>query len=650
MFSVIRMSAQTTLGLNGVWGITDASFTSLNSYEYNPSNFSTIKDLGFSLTYGSELSDNLTSNLYQISVGKSFKNHFISVRYTPGYQKEFVFKSGEAVTYGNSNPIKLESRFQYKEFLGLGYSYRFSPNFSLGFNVRFFNQNFTQEILTPVFSDTIYFTTETEEDDANFWKADIGFVWKPFDEFYIQASSENLFIINNKTNLQNNDKFKLKTDRAFLLGATFNPFKDLNVNLIYESTNSFQTQLLKFIDVSNNKFGLGISTFHDHEQNPFFAGILSSAIFSSKSFDISLTWLNYFSNRNILSSYNDFAAKSISNIINNRFSFDKLLLTANFKLNTQAEQRVKFVDITINQSIYPALADKYIDDPIATARVVNLTDEKINIKPAVLINGINKEKIQSPDYFIMPFDTSDINFYTIIPESYYNSNPVISYANFYLITVNDEYDDELQKPILINGINAWDGNVHNLKYFIKKDLSFSANYSKEILALNKPALDTVLYSLVDFYKAKTIYNTLVKNLTYTSDPRATAEYVQYPKETIEVKGGDCDDLSVCFSSLLESIGIETALVDYKADPNLKHVNIMFNTKLSPEQANLITENDTKYFIRKNDKGIDEVWVPVETTSLTDFDTAWSIGSQKFQSEGIDKLGLIKGDVEIVDIN
>ena len=76
---------------------------------------------------------------------------------------------------------------------------------------------------------------------------------------------------------------------------------------------------------------------------------------------------------------------------------------------------------------------------------------------------------------------------------------------------------------------------------------------------------------------------------------------------------------------------------------------MFNTGLSPQQASLISENDTKYFIRKNNYGEDEVWIPIETTSLSDFESAWTIASDKFQSEAINNLGLIKGDVEIVDV-
>jgi len=649
LYFTTNLLPQSSLGLNGLQGVLDGSFISINSFEQNPSNYSNIKDWIFSLSYGAEFANTTTSNLYQISAGKAFNNHYFSLRYSPGIQKEFIFKSGETVTLGNSESVKLESRFLYKELFGAGYSYKFSKQFSAGLSLRFFKEDITQEYLSTVFSDSIYFVPGTEIDNANFWRGDLGIVWLLNRDLSISLSSVNLFILKDKNLNEANNHFALKNNKALLIGMNYYPLNNFNINFLYETNNSLQAGISKLLSLGKNKIGISLSAFHDKQQKPFFAGINSSVFFISKSFDISLAWYKYLSNRKSTGSYEDFYSNGISNIYNNQFSFDKLLFTVNFKLNTSIEQKVKFIDLTIKQNIYPALADKYLDTPIASAKVINLTDEKQYVKPSVIINGINNDEIQSPVYSIMPFDTSEINFYTIIPDNYSKLNPELSYANFYLNSLNDNSDDELQKAILINGINAWDGNVHNLKYFIKRDLNFSINYSREILANNKSILDTVIGALTDFYKAKIIFNAFVKNLTYISDPRASSEYVQYPSETIKLKGGDCDDLSVCYSSLLESIGIETALVDYKNNPDVKHVNVMFNTKLIPQQANLITENDTKYFLRKNNKGIDEVWVPVETTSLTDFNSAWSIGSQLFQKEAIDKLGLLNGEVEIIDI-
>ncbi|MDP2363829.1 MAG: hypothetical protein Q8M94_08675, partial [Ignavibacteria bacterium] len=134
MYSLISISAQSSFGLNGLMGISNESFTSINSLEYNPSNYSVVKDWGFSFTYGGEFSSSVASNLYQVSAAKTFGKHFISFRYSPGYQKEFIFKSGSTIIDSTSESINLESKYLYKELFGAGYSLKFSNEISAGLN------------------------------------------------------------------------------------------------------------------------------------------------------------------------------------------------------------------------------------------------------------------------------------------------------------------------------------------------------------------------------------------------------------------------------------------------------------------------------------------------------------------------------------
>ena len=223
MLIVASASGQTSFGLNGMYGLSEESFTFLNSYEYNISNYSVIKDWGFSFTYGGEFASSVTSNLYQITAAKTFGSHFISLRYTPGYQKEFVFKSGEAIPYNNSEPITLESRFLYKELFGAGYSYRINSDLSVGFNVRYFKQDFTNENVTAIFSDTIYFVRETEEDYSELWKTDIGVVWKPLDRIVINLGSINLLTFNSEFINEDNSDFEIRTDKALFAGINYSP-------------------------------------------------------------------------------------------------------------------------------------------------------------------------------------------------------------------------------------------------------------------------------------------------------------------------------------------------------------------------------------------------------------------------------------------
>ncbi len=56
-----------------------------------------------------------------------------------------------------------------------------------------------------------------------------------------------------------------------------------------------------------------------------------------------------------------------------------------------------------------------------------------------------------------------------------------------------------------------------------------------------------------------LYRHVVENYKYYSDPRSR-EFIQAPYETIDVKGGDCEDLTILLNSLLENIGIKTYMV------------------------------------------------------------------------------------------
>jgi hypothetical protein len=639
-----KILAQNSFGLTGYWGLSNNFIIPLYSYESNNSNYFNHKDWGMSLSYGAEFSGSVNSNLYSIALAKRLGDHCLSGRITPGYQKEFLFSTGEVIIIDTTSQ-SLKANYNYRELFGFGYSHNINPQFNAGFTVRFFDQDFNQEIIKPVFGDTLEIVRETINEKVNFWKADLGFDFILNDKLQFRAASINLLNFGDKPATDEFKGFELKQDIGAMFSASFTPIDLFGLNLIYETSNSFQLGASGFA----GNFTFGLIAFHDKYQDPFFAGIVPAFGYRSDLFEVLLSGVKYFSDRNTTASLSKFAQERIHNIINNRYSFDKVVLSFALKVNTSPEQRAKFIDVDIVRDIYPTFYDNYLENPIAYGTVINLTEDPVSIKPSIKIEGMHEESIYSPSATLYPGDTVKIPYYIIIPESFSVEKAILSYADFYISSNSGEPDDHLQKAILVNGKNSWDGRVSNLKYFIRKDLDFSMSYSKGVLSANKGILDSALSVLSTFYKARILFDNFVSQLVYTSDPRATEEYVQFPNQTLELKGGDCDDLSVAYSSLLESVGIQTALVDYKSDGKIRHVNVLFNTKLLPNQAKLITANDTKYFIRENLEGFDEVWLPVETTSLTNFYEAWNKGAEKFNREAINGLGISTGKVEIIDI-
>lgn len=623
----------------------------LNSFESSPGNFSTAKDWELSVLFGGTVSGETSGNVYILSLSKKLGSHYFYSRYTPGYEKEFVFNTGTTILLADTTEAKtnLKTKLSYKEKFGFGYSYDFTQSLSAGFSVRYFDQQFTEEKPVPVFEDSVNFiVVETENDSRNYWRGDIGVNYKPVQNLSLNVSSINLFSLKESSGDENIDE--MKTEKGASVGINYSPAKFINLHTIYETTDGFIGGANFNFAFFGGNLSIGSSIFHDKNFDEAIAGIIPVINYSTDLFSVTLSGVKYFSSGgdNLLSTFRE---KKINNVVNNQYSDDRLFLGVNFALSFKQEKIIKLIDVEIKKEIFPTLGDDYLNEPFAVGKIVNISGKPAVVKPSSLISVINDEIISSPSITIYPGDTLSVPFYTIIGnEKKIIDKREISQANFYVTVINGEPEDEIQKPILINNSNSWDGRVKNLRYFVEKDLVFASKFAKNILNEEKEKLTGIQNELSSFEKVKILFNRFVKEMIYVADPRSSVEFVQFPNETIKVKGGDCDDLSVGFASLLESVGIETAFVDYKSETGISHVNLLINTGLAPANSNLITVNDKKYFIREDENGSDKIWIPVEMTSLTDFETAWSIGSEKFYKDAVEGFGLAKSEVEIIDIN
>jgi len=85
----------------------------------------------------------------------------------------------------------------------------------------------------------------------------------------------------------------------------------------------------------------------------------------------------------------------------------------------------------------------------------------------------------------------------------------------------------------------------------------------EKIVVDDPELRELAGALVrdcpdDECKVNAIYRYIVEDFSYISDPENT-ELVRSPFQTLELKGGDCEDLAVLACSLLENAGVRTYL-------------------------------------------------------------------------------------------
>lgn len=133
----------------------------------------------------------------------------------------------------------------------------------------------------------------------------------------------------------------------------------------------------------------------------------------------------------------------------------------------------------------------------------------------------------------------------------------------------------------------------------------------------------------------------LQGLSYVSDPAppyadfsedsAAVDYLQFPSQTLDYKAGDCDDLSILYSALLESTGIETAFITVPG-----HIFAAFSLGIGADEA-------AKLFRQSGDLITigDALWLPVEVTMLQQgFLKAWDSGAKQwreYNSAGTAKL-------------
>ena len=101
--------------------------------------------------------------------------------------------------------------------------------------------------------------------------------------------------------------------------------------------------------------------------------------------------------------------------------------------------------------------------------------------------------------------------------------------------------------------------------------------------------------------------------------------VQYPGQTLSRKTGDCDDLVVLFSSVLENLNVPTAVLPVEG-----HVFMMFDTGVRAENRAAFPVDRRKTVVRDG-----ELWVPLETTVLgksKKFEAAWSRGAEHYHGK------------------
>ncbi len=203
---------------------------------------------------------------------------------------------------------------------------------------------------------------------------------------------------------------------------------------------------------------------------------------------------------------------------------------------------------------------------------------------------------------------------------------VLEYSQ-YGKTYRDEYSPSID--VLFRNAMIWEDDRRMAAFISARDPSANG-FARGVLAAARearnPALNQDLQSAMLIFEALRSYG-----MIYTKDPasalatgdRRAVDTLQFPQETLTSRNGDCDDLSILFCSLLESIGVETAFITTPG-----HVFAAFQLGMRPEDAARAYGRSEDFLVRDG-----KTWVPVEITALSgDFLGAWKEGAREWNGE------------------
>lgn len=191
------------------------------------------------------------------------------------------------------------------------------------------------------------------------------------------------------------------------------------------------------------------------------------------------------------------------------------------------------------------------------------------------------------------------------------------------------YSQPVTVTVLDRNSMTWDDDRKAASFVTPRDptvMIFSKNTAGIIRDLGANPLNLNFRIAMGIFEAMRLYG-----LNYVIDPLSSfveaskdelfLDYLQFPSQSLIYRAGDCDDLSILYAALLESVGIETAFITVPG-----HIFMAFSlglTELEARQA-FTSAGD---FIYADGKA----WVPVEVTIVQDgFNKAFKTGIKQWK--------------------
>lgn len=299
-------------------------------------------------------------------------------------------------------------------------------------------------------------------------------------------------------------------------------------------------------------------------------------------------------------------------------------------------RKVALDEVEINDMFAP-LFKRYADHPVGSAVLAN--EERFPIKD-IAVSVFAADFMDSPTTCTAPDSLGPGEATTI------DLNVLLSDAVLELKEAT-KIGAELKVEYTLNGRRRSAVTYQTIRLYGRNSITwdddrkaavFVTFADPEVLAFSKPIAGMVkekgpktvnqnLRMAMGVFDALSLYG-----LQYVVDPttpsyqdaaknRETIDFLQFPRQTLAFKAGDCDDLSIVLCTLLESVGVETAFITVPG-----HIFMAVSLDMTPAEARtMFPDTGDLVFVEK------KTWLPIEATMIgRGFLSAWQTGAREWR--------------------
>lgn len=310
------------------------------------------------------------------------------------------------------------------------------------------------------------------------------------------------------------------------------------------------------------------------------------------------------------------------------------------KLSPENREQIEGDQLEIERldldDLFPVFYKYYDNHPIGGISVINKSRQFI--KDAALT-------FFAPQYMDIPVkiglsdgleegESAQSNFHVLFNDSILTITEATKTPVQIKLTWNSEgqsYYRDYGETLRLYDRNAiiWDDDQRAAAFITAKDLAvigFSKILASMVSGMERDVLNTPFATAMAVHEALRIYD-----INYVIDPQTPyaefsgqqmkIDYLQFPRYTLLHKAGDCDDLSILYTSLLEAVGVETAFITIPG-----HIFIAFSTGFDRDRAVELFGGESGLILNDG-----MAWIPLEITLTNEnFLYAWDRGARQWR--------------------